>query len=147
MPKSSNTCGTAIEKSSIYNNFWKFHFLIFKSKKRKIRSNYCILTIKYHLKTKSKTFFLEKNFFFSIETTKKLFHWYCCYFKLYENVFQTKHTWLYMNLISVEFILELFNENKIHEDKSNILMQRFPGSKGFLVASIKREQLHVTPRI
>ena len=52
-----------------------------------------------------------------------------------------------MNLISVEFILELFNENKIHEDKSNILMQRFPGSKGFLVASIKLEQLHITPRI
>ena len=52
-----------------------------------------------------------------------------------------------MNLISVEFILELFKENKIHEDKSNTLMQRFPGSKGFSVASVEREQLHVTPRI
>ena len=144
MPKSSNKRGTAIENSNIYNNFWKFHFLIYKSKKRKIRSNYCILTIKYHLKTKSKTFFfcflplkLLKNYFIDIVAILN-------YTKM---SFRPNIGDYSMNLISVEFILELFKENKIHEDKSNTLMQRFPGSKGFSVASVKREQLHVTPRI
>ena len=60
--------------------------------------------------------------------------------KLYEGVFQIKCAWFCMTMdqSSVEFIIDLFKKNKTYEDISDILRQRFPGSKEFSVTSIKR---------
>ena len=59
--------------------------------------------------------------------------------ELYEEVFQIKREWLCLTMdqISAEFIIELFKKNKTYEDISDILRQRFPGSKGFSTASIE----------
>ena len=71
--------------------------------------------------------------------------------KLYEDVFQIKRAWLRvtMDQISAEFIIELFKKNKTYEDISDILRQRFPGSKGFSVTSIKRfcKKNRISPRV
>ena len=60
--------------------------------------------------------------------------------KLCKDVFQIKRAWLCMTMdqISVEFIIDLLKKNKTYEDISDILRQRFPGSKGFCITSIKR---------
>ena len=60
--------------------------------------------------------------------------------KLYEDVFQIKRAWLCMTMdqISTEFIIELFKKNETYDDINDILRQRFQGSKGFSVTSLKR---------
>ena len=60
--------------------------------------------------------------------------------ELYESVYQIKREWLCLTMdqTSAEFITVLFKKNKICEDTSNILRQKFPVSEGFSVTSIKR---------
>ena len=57
----------------------------------------------------------------------------------YEDLFQIKREWLCLTMsqISKEFIRELFKKDKAYQDIYDILRQRFPGSKGFPVTSIK----------
>ena len=59
--------------------------------------------------------------------------------ELYEDVIQIKREWLCLTMdkISAEFIIGLFKKSKTYEDISDILRQRFPGLKGFSIASIE----------
>ena len=68
--------------------------------------------------------------------------------KLYEGEFEIKRAWLCMTMdqTSAEFIIELFKKNKTYEDISDILRQKFPGSKGFSITSVKSFR-KITPRI
>ena len=71
--------------------------------------------------------------------------------KLYKDVFHIKRAWLCMTMdqVSAEFIIELFRKNEPDEDISDILRQRFSGSKGFSVTSIKPfcKKNHISPRV